>query len=154
MARKSRVTIDFHSRELEHAVVEAASVGGSNSPLEKCAALVKAEAVRSMRGGGGKSKTPSEPGTPPNVQSGNLRGAITYAMVTGTNKVIVGPEASAWYGKIHEHGNPASHHPKRPFMRPALYEAIDRFPDCFRDMKLASTRMGRWLMRQSRKRRR
>lgn len=111
------------------------------SPLMKCALLVGNQAKRSMKKGGRPAKargprggrargTPSAPGTPPHVQRGNLRASITEAMVNPT-LAIVGPTLEAWYGKIHEFGG--RHHPKRPFMRPALLSEKSKFAAQFKD---------------------
>jgi len=109
-------------------------------PLLKCAALVEGEAKRSMRAGGRPAKargprggrargTPSRPGTPPHVQTGNLRASITHAL-SGPDTAIVGPTREAWYGKVHEFGG--RYHPQRPFMRPALRRAVRDFAKQFR----------------------
>lgn len=68
--------------------------------------------------------TPSAPGEPPSLVTGNLRRSIT---VTGPEEVgpakwrgEVGP--TAVYGRIHELGGQAGHStlPARPYMQPAL----------------------------------
>jgi len=109
-------------------------------PLEKCALLVEGSAKESMKQGGrsagprgGKKQTPSTPGNPPNVQSGNMRGSIRIQK-TERKTFIVGPTRMALYAKAHEYGG--RHHPKRPFMRPALLRMIRKFPDQFKNLQL------------------
>lgn len=80
----------------------------------KCAALVEAEAKRSLSKGGkgkgaakfGDKKVPttyksSPPGDPPFLRTGNLRASIKSAE-TPTGTYVVGPTRTAWYGRIHE----------------------------------------------------
>ncbi len=120
---------------VEKAAVMRRVKSSVKSPLTKCALLVENEAKRSMKKGGRPAKargprggrargTPSAPGTPPHVQTGNLRASITHAMVSPT-LAIVGPTREAWYGKVHEFGG--RYHPKRPFMRPALNREKSKF---------------------------
>ena len=92
----------------------------------KCAVIVEGEAKRSMRTGGGRRHRPSKRGTPPNVQTGALRSSIQSAKYE-TAGAIVGP--TLFYGGIHEKGG--RHHPKRPFMRPALMRSVRQFPKQF-----------------------
>jgi len=101
-----------------------------NSPkrLLKCAALVKRDAMRSMKKGGGKKHTPSAVGVPPHAQLGNLRSSIQHAL-TGIT-AIVGPTEK--YGAVHEFGSRT--HPQRPFMRPALLRTRTEFADQFKDL--------------------
>lgn len=56
---------------------------------------------------------------------------------------IIGPTYEAWYGRVHEYGDRT--HPKRPFARPALWNSRNRFPQLWRNMKLANTKAGRRL---------
>ena len=109
--------------------VERASV----EPLSKAALLVESEAKTSMSIGGGKAKTPSAKGTPPHVQTGNLRASITTGRLLNGNW-IVGPTRNAFYGKIHEFGG--RFHPMRPFMRPALLKTRTRFPSFFKGARI------------------
>ena len=85
-------------REVRKAVEEA-----SVDPLHQCALEVESEMKRSMKGGGGKDRIPSEPGEPPHAQTGNLRSAITTAR-TPRNTYYVGPTVRAWYGRVMEYG--------------------------------------------------
>lgn len=142
---KVRVALD--AKGVKSAVVEASEKG-----LMMAGALVEREAKLSMRQGGkqkgkgplgGKLRgIPSEPGTPPHVQTGNLRASITHALASA-GIVIAGTTPAAWYGKIHEHGG--RNHPRRPFMRPALIAASPKFAALFKSMNLAATKAGRQL---------
>jgi len=117
----------------------------SIDPLQKAALMVEREAKRSMKAGG-KFKSasgemvgiPSAPGSPPHVQSGNLRASITHAM-TVLATWIVGPTAVAWYGQIHEFGGHygGKWFPPRPFMWPALLKVAPLFPALFRNLPLS-----------------
>jgi len=153
ITKRSRFWLD--ERGVRQAVREA-----TGPRLIKCALLVKVDAQRSMKKGGklrfiGKQKRDelgrfksgyyqqaSAPGTPPHKQSGVLRASIDYALVT-PNIVIVGPRAKAWYGAVHEFGG--RFHPKRPFMRPALYRMAAQFPRLFAGLPLSTTRTGKRL---------
>ena len=128
----------------------------TDKALLKCGALVEREAKKSMRKGGrrkgprgGKVREPSAPGTPPNVQTGNLRRSITYARIA-KNRVLIGPTPMAWYGKLHELGGQFGrrYFPQRAFMIPALERARERFASIFMSEKLADTEMGRKLIAQ------
>lgn len=109
--------------------VEKASV----DPLAKAALLVEREAKESMQTGGGRAGKPSPSGTPPNVQTGNLRASIRNARLPNGN-YVVGPTLTAPYGKFHEFGT--RHHPPRPFMRPALLKVRTKFPAFFKGAKI------------------
>jgi hypothetical protein len=154
MLKKSSVKTKLHKKAVVKAAQEATVLGGDNSALGKCAALVKATAVKSMRMGGvtkgprnGRRKIPSAPGTPPNVQTvdetAGLRASISFAVIANEFRALVGPQAFAWYGRVHEHGD--STHPQRPFMRPALQNASTRYKQFFKQLQLARTQTGRWL---------
>lgn len=136
--------------------------------LLQCGAIVEGIAKKSMRGGWistgntkvdrsafgkqygskhrGSKKThdyyASAPGSPPHVRTGNLRNSITFAP-TSKGTVVVGPTRMAWYGAVHEFGG--RHHPRRPFMWPALLEAVKKFPQKFKDLPIAQTPIGRAL---------
>lgn len=121
--------------------VKAAVRQAQTPRLAQAALAIEREAKLSMKKGGrstgpkgGKVKTPSPPGQPPNVQSGNLKGSITTAL-TLLGTYIIGPTLSAWYGRLHEFW-------KRPFMRPALYKAAHKLPAIFRNLPLAKTPAG------------
>lgn len=128
------------------------------SPIRRAALLVERSAKTSMAKGGreaitkvnkktGKTtktkrfrRVPSKAPNPPHVQTGNLRGSITHAIVrirrflSGGITAIVGPTRLAWYGQIHEYGGEfgGRHYPARPFMRPALARTQDQFQDLFK----------------------
>jgi phage gpG-like protein len=138
--------------------------------VQKCALLVEAEAKQLLSQGGGSrtgadkagnktvSFTPSAPGEPPHLRSGNLRNAIRTAR-SGPKSYVVGPQRMAWYGRVHEFGalisvtakmagylafafgwhvKPGStiRIPKRPFMRPALLRCLAKFPALFAGLAL------------------
>ncbi len=116
--------------------VKAAVKKASIEPLRKAALLVEREAKQSMKKGGrttgvrgGKVKAPSEPGTPPHVQTGNLRASIKVAP-TNRGTFLVGPTKQAWYGRLHEFGSKI--HEQRAFMRPALLKIMKAFPKLFK----------------------
>ena len=127
----------------------------SKDPLMKCAGLIMRQAKQSMKQGGklhrvkysGRVRTrsdayfnialnqwvvPSKPGMAPHAQTKKLRESITIEIDGGA--VRIGPTTMAWYGRLHEFGG--KNHPPRPFMRPALYAVMKRFPEYFRDLKI------------------
>ena len=120
------VTVYFDSRGLEQSVTEACK-----PVLEKVGEIIQEEAIRSMAEGGG---TPSPKGTPPNIQTGNLRDNI--AVEVDKTGVKVGMSVEALYGNYHELG-------ERPFLRPALYNKSKEILDAFREMDIANTPTGR-----------
>lgn len=84
--------------------------------VAKCAALVEADAKRSLSRGGavpgtakpGEKKVPTvyksgPAGQPPRLRSGNLRASIKYGK-TPIDSYVVGPTITAWYGRVHEFG--------------------------------------------------
>lgn len=117
-------------------------------PKIKAAIAVQNFAKRSMKKGGGRGRTPSPPGTPPNVQKGHLRASVDWA-VTEDGKVIVGPTVP--YGAIHEFGGTIKArgrvhvYPERAYMRPALLVTMIKFPKLFQNMPLNKTKMGQYL---------
>lgn len=135
----------FDARRVLAAVAEA-----KRDPEMLAGAAVEREAKKSMRKGGRynsargiKYRIPSAPGTPPNVQTGNLRASITHAREGQYGRVLAGTTNVAWYGRVHEHGG--RYHPRRPFMLPALRAAQKNFPQFFGKMNLSKTRAGREL---------
>jgi HK97 gp10 family phage protein len=133
--------------------VVAAVRKASIEPLMKCGLLVESAAKRSMKKGGGGGATAgganvyynsdvgryvkaSAPGTPPHVQTGNLRSSIAVSSGNygGRHVVAVGPTLEGWYGVVHEFGG--KRHPPRPFMRPALESQRKKFPMLFKGIKL------------------
>ena len=148
---------------LDVAGVEAAVTESAQPPLEKCAMLVRNDAVRSMKQGGrlsrikgskrkrsrtdvyfnsaiGRWVVPSKIGEPPHAQSKMLRNSIRHAPA-GIDRYLVGPTSVAWYGHIHEFGG--QNHPRRAFMMPALYRMMNKFVPLFAGLKLGLTRAGR-----------
>jgi len=143
--------VKWHGPLVRQATQEAA-----NKPLLQCAALVMADAKKSMKRGGlvkwsnddvsMEKGVPSTPPDPPNVQRGNLRASIVYAL-TRVATAIVGPTRMAWYGKVHEKGGEfgGRNYPARPFMLPALHRMKAKFPELFKKAALAHTKAGRIL---------
>ena len=82
----------------------------------------------------------SKAGTPPHTKFGALKNAIRFW--AEERSVIIGPARSAigQVGAIHEHGEKAkvksynpeqmnlASYPKRPFMKPAMDETLQRLP--------------------------
>lgn len=104
----------------------------TDTVLDRLAMEVEREAKLSMRKGGGKAHVPSAPGTPPNVQTGNLRSSISWARMGAS--WVIGPTTQGYYGRYHEHGS--RRHPRRPFMRPALDRVRWRYYHLFPGGKL------------------
>jgi hypothetical protein len=139
-------------------------------PLAKCALAVEVTAKRMLSQGGKKIATAQfgdkrarfifesgPPGQPPRLRSGNLRNSIKSAK-TDLGTWIVGPTASAWYGRVQEFGalikvtpkmrgflykefgwrvgKDAIYIPPRPFMRPAAQIAQQNFPQFFSNLPL------------------
>lgn len=75
-----------------------------------------------------RSKTKSQPGEPPHTRRGLIRKAIRYAVADDRRSVVVGPAYSmiGTAGEAHEHGGryKGETFPQRPFMGPALQEAL------------------------------
>lgn len=75
------------------------------------------------------SEEPSPPGSPPHTREGQLRRAIVFSV--GESDAIVGPRASVVgpIGELMEFGGEffGQDYEARPFMGPALEEAIDDF---------------------------
>lgn len=136
----------MNSKQVVSAVKQA-----SMPRIMKAAFLVERDAKLSMSKGGrstgsrgGKVGTPSAPGDPPHVQTGNLRSSIQTAP-TNRLTAVVGPTLMAWYGKIHEFGT--RNRVKRPFMRPALARMRKHFPALFKGLRISETPSGVILMR-------
>lgn len=147
---------------------------GSTAALHKAALLIEAEAKELLSKGGkhftgsaspynSQNKvayTPSDPGQPPHLISGNLRASVKVEKTEVGNSFRIGP--SAIYGRIHEFGgmilvtkkmrnwlgmnlglwkSVGSHVyiPKRPFMHPALDRCISKFPKLFENIPLGGT---------------
>jgi len=75
-----------------------------------------------------RSKRASLPGEPPTTRRGLMRKAIRYELAADKKSVVIGPAASivGTAGQPHEHGGryKGESYPERPFMGPALQEAI------------------------------
>lgn len=75
-----------------------------------------------------RSKAKSLPGQPPTTRRGLLKRAIRYELATDKKSVVIGPTYSlvGTAGKPHEFGGryKGETFPERPFMGPALEEAI------------------------------
>jgi len=114
---------------MRHKALIAAIAAEMPGRLEVCGLIVEQEAKRLLSRGGGSGHVPSPPGKPPHVQTGALRASVAHALTTDKG-CIVGP--TEIYGKFHEFGTRI--HPKRPFMRPALRNSVDKFPEQFKDL--------------------
>jgi hypothetical protein len=83
-----------------------------------------------------RSKTPSQPGTPPATRKGLLKKAIRYAVASDKQSVVIGPTASlvGKAGMAHEFGGKyrGQKFPERSFMGPSLDEALPRIGPAFR----------------------
>lgn len=102
--------------------------------------------------------TPSDVGMPPHLRTGNLRSSIRTEK-TEVGSYVVGPSKMALYGRIHEFGGHINvtakmrmwlgmnlgiwmklgstvHIPPRPFMKPALDNCLQKFPDLFKNIPL------------------
>ena len=125
--------VHTYEKELEQGIVRV-----SGSPMWKCAIAVRDRARASMKKAPAPG-VPSRPGTPPNVQTGNLKKnvqAYNYA-VPGGRAVGVGWNKAAWYGIVHEEGG--IYHPIRAFIMPAYTKERPRFKHKFRNLPLVNT---------------
>ena len=139
------IGLKFSTIQIDDEALKSMILKSEVAPVRRCALLVERAAKISMRKGGrsrvglksGKASTPPDP---PNVQTGNLRNSITFAIIpirrgiTQGVSAIVGPTRTAWYGKIHEYGGEfgGRNYPARPFMRPALARVQSEFANEFR----------------------
>lgn len=116
---RTKVKYRLNFKQVERKVKKA-----SIDPLERIAIKVENEAKKSLKQGGQRVinnrrvQIPSEPGTPPHSQTGQLRASIKRERKG--KGFIVGP--TVIYGRIHEFGGFVNRafYPARPFMRPAL----------------------------------
>ena len=163
LVTKSKYFLDV--KNVSKAVEQA-----SKDPLKECATITEIEMRRllSVGGGGGRSVgrgKPSSPGSPPHLQTANLRNSIRKAKEGMRNIWVIGPTRVAWYGRVHEFGamikvtakmrgflhsigihlkasTSQLHIPPRPFARPALHSAMKKYPAKFRRIGLANTQAG------------
>jgi hypothetical protein len=96
--------------------------------LGHAGAAIRLTARHSIR----KAKGPSTPGTPPHTRKGRIRNAIKYAVTSGKQSVVIGPDyaVAADSGAAHEFGGRyrRENYDRRPFMGPALEKVKDRLP--------------------------
>lgn len=75
-----------------------------------------------------RGRQKSLPGQPPTTRRGLIRRAIRYEVAADRKSVVIGPASSlaGTAGQPHEHGGRyrGGRFPQRPFMGPALQEAI------------------------------
>ncbi len=139
--------IEWFGREVADSVSEA--MAAPTGPLVKAALAIERCAKFLLRIGGGKPHVPSDPGQPPHRQTNTLHNSITYARnpTKRSPSVIVGPTATAPYGKTHEFGLRVGgiQYPERPFMAPAYERARTEFAAFFRRVNLAQTPTGKQL---------
>lgn len=109
----------------QQASVENAVKGLARDAMAHLAAKVRLAAQSSIM----TSEEPSPPGSPPHTREGQLRRAIVFDV--GESDAIVGPRASVvgHIGELMEFGGEffGRDYEARPFMGPALEEAIDDF---------------------------
>ncbi len=74
--------------------------------------------------------SPSVPGQPPAVVSGNLRDSISARQTTKGDKPAVMIEVKAHYASFLEFGT--ARMSRRPFIRPAMFRAEQRYPNKFK----------------------
>ena len=96
-----------------------------------------AASIRKIAGGSiERSKEPSLPGKPPHTKRGLLKRALRFQVAPDKQSAVIGPRASiaGQVGAAHELGGSykGQTFKKRPFMEPALKEAIPRFAGSFR----------------------
>ncbi len=114
---------------------------------------IATDARTSMVLGHGK---PSRPGTPPHIQTGELKNSIGVRKEDGVVYVATKrPEgwSGFWYPPVHEFG--LGKFPRRPFLRPAFNRALARLADSFKDLlksvsqkpttRFRNEKTGRWV---------
>lgn len=128
-------------------VMDKAS-NASHKRIGLCATTVEREAKILCSKGGGKASPPqkrevqyyygeplnrwvraSPAGAPPYSQTSGLKNSITWEYL-GRFVAAIGP--TVLYGKFLEYGTRKM--AQRPFMRPALRQAADKFADLFRGL--------------------
>jgi hypothetical protein len=135
MATKARlVSMKFFDQLAANAVEEQ---------FTQCAVEAINEGLARARASMKKSQAgePSAPGTPPNIQTGNL--AESMAAISTTKGVAI---RMAFYGWIHERGG--SKHPRRPFIEPILPDIRKALRERFKWHGIQNTRAGRRLIAQ------
>ena len=133
-------SVKIHKRAMESAVREA-----SVKRLAEAAVIVQTEAKRMTRGHG----KPSEPGTPPHIQSKRLQESITVMPDFPSGRAFVvaarpSGYVGTWYAGIHEEG--LGRHPRRAYLRPALLRMQSKLAKKFKNLDLAHTTAG-WQLR-------
>ena len=113
--------------------VEKAVKSASIERVAQAALFIEREVKTSMSVGVGSEKKRSKPGDIPHVETGILRSSIQSALLSALT-YIIGPTRAAKYGKWLEFGT--SRMAPRPFMFPALLEAIRKFRDLFKNLDL------------------
>lgn len=83
-----------------------------------------------------KSRVASRPGKPPHSRRGAMRNAIRYEVAEDKYSAVIGPIPSivGTSGQAHEFGGRymGNTYPERPFMGPAMEEAIPQIGPKFR----------------------
>jgi phage gpG-like protein len=142
---KSKIKKDRITRK-EKITKKLASTKSNERKITRAAFLLKESKIREVEDNQlgkrkdryGKRKkmrrisVPSDPGNPPNVQTGNLKSSISTAQLENGN-VVVGPTAK--YGGLHEFGGTVKgrKYPKRPFMFPAWRRVQKKIMKLFKD---------------------
>jgi hypothetical protein len=125
--------------EAEAALVHKAAAMNAavRSVVAKSAHLVERKAKEKLTTSSHEpgTPTPSAPGEPPSLVTGNLRRSITVTGPTQvgpmTWKAEIGP--TAIYGRAQELGYEPRNLPPRPYMEPALDEALPEILQMYRD---------------------
>jgi hypothetical protein len=128
--------VKIHSAALGSAVREAAV-----KRLAQVGVKVQTEAKRMTRGHG----KPSEPGEPPHIQSSRLCDSISVVPMFKDGKVFViavrpSGYVGTWYAAIHEEG--LGKHPRRAYLKPALYRVQSKMAGEFKNLDIAHTSAG------------
>lgn len=97
----------------------------SSDAVAQCAILTCQEAQRLLDK---QADGPSAPGEPPHKHTGGLQASL-YVKIVDRFHAIVTCAADHWWFVVHEFGG--KHHPKRPFLRPALANCKKWFPELF-----------------------
>lgn len=119
------------------AAVDAATRVATATVLEMMGRAAKEQLAKTSHSKG--TPTPSAPGEPPSLVSGNLRNSIAVKgpdSIPGGYQGQVGP--TAVYGRVQELGGGPRRLPARPYMQPAYDSLKDKIPGIYRNAWLAA----------------
>jgi hypothetical protein len=112
---------------LDKAVAEAYKAGqrGANAAAALVDATTKAKLAESSHKRG--TPTPSRPGEPPSLVSGQLRRSVTIvpAVPQGPTAWVAKVGPTAVYARVQELGGGRSNLPERPYLNPAVKQLVD-----------------------------